>query len=414
MESISAITLLRLHLSKRKRLSEEIIHNRLHCERTLRRYRHYSNIRNKLILSLLVMINNSFAGYRRQVWSFQKNEKWWEEIVPAMTPKQFKENFRVERSTFLILVEQMGPHLRKINTNFRCSISIEKKICCALYTLGSSSEFRTVGNLFGIGKSTAAEILHHFCEVMVDLFFYRLIKFPNTRQEIDETIEGFLTKSGYPMCLGSLDGTHLSVKPPTGFESDYFNYKKFFSIIMLAVVNAELKFTYVNVGAPGRSNDSSVYTRSTLSEVIHSPIYENHFIYVNNLKVRCHLVADSAFPLDHTLMKPYAIRPNMDRAQATFNYRLSRCRCTVERAFGLMKNRFRSLHKKMEFRIENVINIIKSVALLHNICISNGDLNEIDWDIPEPLHKKPATGITTTIGLGTREALTHYFTQNPL
>ena len=63
-------------------------------------------------------------------------------------------------------------------------------------------------------------------------------------------MDGFLAKAGYPMCLGALDGTHFSVKHPIGLESDYYNYKKFHSIIILAVVNANLMFTYVNVGAP--------------------------------------------------------------------------------------------------------------------------------------------------------------------
>ena len=72
-------------------------------------------------------------------------------------------------------------------------------------------------------------------------------------------------------------------------------------------------------------------------------------------------------------MKPYTIHLDMPKENTTFNYRLSRCRCTVERAFRLLKNRLRCLKEKMEFNMENTINIIKTFAILHNLCIITGD-----------------------------------------
>ena len=47
-------------------------------------------------------------------------------------------------------------------------------------------------NLVGIGRSTACERLHSFCKAIVDVFFQRLVKFPATNQEVQETIEEFL------------------------------------------------------------------------------------------------------------------------------------------------------------------------------------------------------------------------------
>jgi len=85
-----------------------------------------------------------------------------------MNDKQFKENFRVERSTFFSLVKQIGPFLEKLNTNYRTSIPVNQHIACALYTLRSSSELRTISHVFGIGKSTVREILHEFCLVVVN------------------------------------------------------------------------------------------------------------------------------------------------------------------------------------------------------------------------------------------------------
>jgi hypothetical protein len=312
------------------------------------------------------------------------------------------------------LVKQIGPLLGKLNTNYRTSIPVNQRIACALYTLGSSSELRTISHLFGIGKSTARGILHEFCSVVVNLFFKSIIKFPYSQNEIKATIDGFQKKCSYPQCLGALDGTHIPIKPPLGQETDYYNYKKYHSVIMLATVDSDLLFTYVNIGAPGRCNDASIFNRCILSEIIEDPIYANQFMMVNNTKIQSHLIADSAFALSRTVLKPFADRAGMPNSHSTFNYRLSRARCSVERAFGALKNRFRLLHRKIEFKLKNTTNIIKTAAILHNLCVMNNDNEEIDWDIPVTVHKKPACNIQTNDGAGVRHALVNYFLANPL
>ena len=138
------------------------------------------------------------------------------------------------------------------------------------------------------------------------------------------------------MCIDSVDGTHISVKAPIESQTGYFNYKKFYVIVMLTSVNCSLQFTYVNFGAPGRCNDSSIYSGSNLAEVIQHSIYSKHFTLINGVEVQAHLITDSAFALNLTLMKPYATKPNMPRQHGLFNSRLSRCRSIVERAFGTL------------------------------------------------------------------------------
>ncbi|CAF2119842.1 unnamed protein product [Rotaria magnacalcarata] len=414
MDKTSCLALVHTYLSKQQRLTNDISNLRSEYQRLLRKYRRNLNQRNKLIAILIMLNENSFGINHRGIWILKKNGRWWLEVVPKMSDNEFKQNFRLERGTYSALMKQIEPYLRKTKTNCREPIPVEKKVCCALYCLGSSAELRTIGNLFGIGKSTSSEILHEFCSIMIELFIYNLVKFPDNHQEIKDTSSKFLRKFGYPMCIGAVDGTHISIKPPLGLETDYFNYKKYHSVIMLAVVNADLGFTYINVGAPGRCNDASVYSQSNLSDVIKNSIYEDHYMTVNNTKIQSHLIADSAFALDQTLLKPFPDRIDMPRQHRMFNYRLSRCRSTVERAFGMMKNRFRILHKKMEFNLDNTINIIKTAVIMHNICILHGDVEDILWHQPYPVHKKPSCPITTTNGIGVREAMIQYFEQNPL
>ena len=86
----------------------------------------------------------------------------------------------------------------------------------------------------------------------MNLHFKYFIEFPKTRRDIQLTIHGFQENFQYPMCLSALDGTHIPIKASRGLETDYFNYKKCYSVVMLTTVNFDLLFIYVNVGAPGR------------------------------------------------------------------------------------------------------------------------------------------------------------------
>ena len=54
------------------------------------------------------------------------------------------------------------------------------------------------------------------------------------------------------------------MKKPKKSGGEYFNYKGYFSLILLAFVDADYKFLWVNVGASGSSSDTQIFNRSKL------------------------------------------------------------------------------------------------------------------------------------------------------
>ncbi|XP_031560192.1 uncharacterized protein LOC116296307 [Actinia tenebrosa] len=89
---------------------------------------------------------------------------------------------------------------------------------------------------------------------------------PSTQDEWLEVADEYKTKWNYPNCVGAIDGKHIAIRQPPHSGSEYFNYKHFFSVLMLALVDANYKFLYVNVGAPGRAGDAGVFSECSLKK----------------------------------------------------------------------------------------------------------------------------------------------------
>ena len=87
-------------------------------------------------------------------------------------------------------------------------------------------------------------------------------------------------------------------------------------------------------------------------------------------------VADEAFPLCCDLMRPFAtLSAALEQALKVFNYRLSRARCIVQNAFGILAQRWRVFHRKLNILPENADKIVKASIVLHNFLRGKKDLH---------------------------------------
>ncbi|XP_022160344.1 uncharacterized protein LOC111026556 [Myzus persicae] len=80
----------------------------------------------------------------------------------------------------------------------------------------------------------------------------------------------FFTKTQFPNCVGAVDGKHIRCVIPKNSGSIYFNYKTFFSIVLMEVVDTEYYFISIDVGAYGRKGDSTVFKECPLRRLLYS------------------------------------------------------------------------------------------------------------------------------------------------
>lgn len=93
-------------------------------------------------------------------------------------------------------------------------------------------------------------------------FFY--FQVPNTRKEWENIANQYEEKWNFPNCIAAMDGKHIAIKCPIKSGSMYYNYKQFFSIVLFALVDADYRFIYVDVGCNGRISDGGVFANSSI------------------------------------------------------------------------------------------------------------------------------------------------------
>jgi len=181
----------------------------------------------------------------------------------------------------------------------------------------------------------------------------------------------FWTRWNFPNCIGAIDGKHIRMKCPKNTGSLYFNYKEYFSLVLLALVDANCKFLVIDVGSYGKEGDSGIFGKSKMGQQIYSGDFnfpEDEKLPGTDNSTPFVIVGDEAFRLHKNIMKPYSrSSARQDRAKTIFNYRLSRCRRVTENAFGLLAQVFRVFNTAIAIDVEVCDDLIIVACCLHNL-----------------------------------------------
>ena len=182
-----------------------------------------------------------------------------------------------------------------------------------------------------------------------------------------KTAEGFFQKWNFPLCVGAVDGKHVQISAPAHSGTLHYNYKRYFSIVLMAVVDAGGKFLVIDVGGFG-SCDGGIFQETNFfkllkADKLHLP--EPSKIPNTNIELPYMFAGDEAFALMTNLMRPFP-RHSLDNEKCIFSYRLSRARRQVECAFGVMSSTWRIMRKPIETATVFAIDIMKAVCVLRN------------------------------------------------
>ncbi|XP_044760175.1 protein ALP1-like [Coccinella septempunctata] len=292
--------------------------------------------------------------------------------------------FRMNRSQFEYILNKISTLIRKKNTTFKEAVSPKEKLAVCLRFLATGDSFKTISYSYRLGHSTVQSIVKDVSNAIITTMKSEHLPLP-TVERWNEIAQDFWEIWNFPNCIGAIDGKHVQIIAPANSGSLYFNYKKTFSVNLMALVDAKYQFIAVDIGSYGKNSDGGIFHNSNLKKFLENkalPNIEDKPLPGMTEKMPHVIVGDEAFPLKPYLLRPYPGAQCNEIEKQQFNYRLSRARRVVENAFGLLSQRFRLYNRRIQLQPDFVDKIIMTTCILHNFIgphsgLPSEDKNEI-------------------------------------
>ena len=173
-------------------------------------------------VSAAVMLGRS--PERTPKWpNVARDHSWWTNGYQTWTEEEFKKRLRIKRETFEYIIGEIRLDIQKEPTNFKPNpTSVDRQLANTLYRLAHGCSFSTLSDLFGVSISSASETFNYVCRVLVSRLYDRHVRLPETEEELEKEIRGFIENYEFP-CIGAWDGFHVYVSTKL---KNYYSFKK--------------------------------------------------------------------------------------------------------------------------------------------------------------------------------------------
>ena len=284
-------------------------------------------------------------------------------------PHRFTNFVRMEPRMFDEILNRVRVELSKQDTNFRKAIDPGLKLACTLRYLATGESYTSLQYQFRVSQPSISHFLPLVIVAIKEAYRDEVMECPTTVEGWRAVAREFDSRWNVPHACGALDGKHISIRQPPESGSEYHNYKGFFSLVMLALVDAQYKFLWVDIGGQGSQSDCQIFNSSELKEALEDGslnLPPADAMPNDDQPTPYFILGDDAFALKSYLMKPYPYR-GMTREQRIYNYRISRGRRVVENAFGILAQRFNVLLSTMLVSVEHAKLVVEGCVILHNL-----------------------------------------------
>ncbi|XP_065446506.1 uncharacterized protein LOC135982650 [Chrysemys picta bellii] len=194
----------------------------------------------------IMLLMGQVIAVECRFWARETSTDWWDRIVlQVWDDSQWLRNFCMHKGTFVELCDLLSPALKCQNTKMRAVLSVEKQVAIALWKLAMPDSYQSVGNQFGVDKSTVGAAVMQVAKAITELLLPKVVTLGNVQVIVD----GFAAM-GFPNCGGAIDGTHIPILAPEHQGSQCINRKGYFSMVLQALVDHKGCFTNINVGWP--------------------------------------------------------------------------------------------------------------------------------------------------------------------
>ncbi len=171
-------------------------------------------------------------------------------------PSSFQNFVRCEPAMFQEMVDRLTPLICKLNTNYRKALDPGLKVTITLHYMATGDSSKCLQYGYRVAYNTLCLLIAEVTSTIVDAYHEEVIVTPTTPDNWMVIANTNSHKWQYHHCLGAIDGKHVTIRKPINAGSYYYNYKNCHSIVLIALVDGDYKFTWVEVGANGTSSDA--------------------------------------------------------------------------------------------------------------------------------------------------------------
>ena len=326
----------------------------------------------------LDFINEDITLPRDDRWK-HKRINWPLHVKKLLHEKSFNAEYRMSYFAYQKLCFLLDPFLSRQQSKSRCDEPITTIIivACSLRILagGKKSDQK---HIFGLSKTA----VHSSLECFIDAVSQSKeldINIPFKAESLEKIRHDFTCKSHKSLfngCVGCIDGFFQETICPTKKDSlgnvvsYYSGHYESYGLNCQAVCDANLKFWFFGVVAPGKTNDNAAFPRCT-----------NLYRFIENLPVGTYVLGDAAYTLQENLLVPFVGSQRDDANLDAFNFYLSQLRIRIEMSFGRLVRKWQILKSKLCFRLSKCSKILITCAKLHNYVIDQQMLNDKNCEI---------------------------------
>ena len=224
-----------------------------------------------LLCLLLLRKRQRRNKYRKSTWVkpiFRQREVYGEFHTLFQELVKDKELFfryhRMTPARFEHLLSLIKHRITKKRTHLRKPISARQRLSLTLRFLASGDSQLSFSFSFRIGKTTISNIISETCTAIFECLKTEYLRAPTYSEEWKNISEQFEENWNFPHVIGAIDGKHIRIECPKNSGTLYYNYKGYFSIVLLAICDANYCFTLFDIGSYGSNNNSGVLANSEM------------------------------------------------------------------------------------------------------------------------------------------------------
>ncbi|KAK2395673.1 protein ALP1 [Trifolium repens] len=137
--------------------------------------------------------SGSVQPHQRRVWVKDRSKDWWENCNRSNFPeKEFRQCFRMSKSTFNMICNELDSSITKKNTTLRDAIPVRQRVAVCIYRLATGEPLRLVSKKFGLGISTCHKLVLEVCSAIKTVLMEKYLCWPDeeTMKKTKEEFEG--------------------------------------------------------------------------------------------------------------------------------------------------------------------------------------------------------------------------------